>query len=226
MAKLLRGLPCCTQLRIGRLAAKSQSPYCCTLKSCGWPEQIICMCRNQDKSNNSEQMRRGQKQPRDRGFNPRDWEGSSSAAPAVSPRQQSQQQPGTKPGGPSSRPERTAARWLDDNKPNAAGVPGLNEDAGLDEWEPTGAGRKGWYNPQSSPSSAAASKEMRPVSDPMLNRGSGSGDRWRREETSSANSGELLNTACTVKLLQAVWWNSAQSCIMRGTCRCLHTRRS
>ena len=182
------------------------------------------MCRNQDRSHNFEQRQQGQKQPRERGFNPRDWEGSSSAAPASPLGQWPQQQSQTKPAEPSSRPERTAAWQLD---PNATGGPGLDEEAGLDEWEPTGAGRKGWYNPQSSPSSVAASKETRPVNDPMLNAGSGSGDRWRREEASRASSGELLNTACTevaagamVGLcpeLQYAW---------HGACRCLHTRKS
>lgn len=160
------------------------------------------MCRNQDRSNKSEPARQGQRQPRDRGFNPRDWEGSSSStAPSSSPRQPPQQRPDTKSAEASSRPQRTADWWLDGNKPSAAGVPGLNEEAGLDEWEPTGAGRKGWYNPQASPSSAAASKETRPVTDPLLNSPAKSEDRWSHTGAPRPSSGELINIAFTVNSL-------------------------
>lgn len=189
-----------------------------------------CMCRNQNRSNDSQPTRQGQKQPRDRGFNPRDWEGSSSSSvPSSSSRQPPQQRPHTKSAEPSSRPERTAARWQDGNKPSAAGVPGLDDEAGLDEWEPTGAGRKGWYNPQASPSSAAASKETRPVTDPLLNSPSGSGDRWSREGASGARGGELLNIGCAFNLLQVVWWDAAERRIMHGiapAAACTYFKRS
>ena len=153
------------------------------------------MCRNQDRSKRPEPERWGQKQPRDRGFNPRDWEGSSGASPASSPRQRPQQQPDIKPAEPSTRPDRSAARSLNGKKSRAGGAPGYNDDTGLDEWEPTGAGRKGWYNPQSSPSPAAASKETRPVDNQLLNSMSGSGDQQSREEPHRASSGDLFSIA-------------------------------
>ena len=174
------------------------------------------MCRNQDRSNKSEPPQQRQKQSRDRGFNPRDWEGSSSAALASSPRQRPQQQPETNLAEPSSRAERTAAGSLDGMKPDAAGVPGLDNEAILYDWEPTGAGRKGWYNPQSSPSSAPASKGTRSLNDAALNSASNSEEWRRRQEGPQAYRGEPINIAYTVNLLQVVCWDSAQSCITLG----------
>lgn len=112
---------------------------------------------------------------------------------------------------PSGRPERTwqdgnETTWQDGNKLNAAGVPGMDEEAGLDDWEPTGAGRKGWYNPQSS-SASTASTEAGRADDPQLNPQSGHGDRWRRQESPSVSTGEhlpvdLVQAACMPNLLQ------------------------
>lgn len=162
------------------------------------------MPRDTTPSNKSE-PRRGQKQPRETRFNPKDWQGSSSrsssisssAAPASSSRQSPRQPPNTKAAVPSGRPERSwqdgnRNTWQDDGKPNADAVPGLDEEAGLDDWEPTGAGRKGWYNPQSSSSSAAGSRETGHVHDPQMDPQSGHGDRWRRQEAPTVSTGEAF----------------------------------
>ena len=177
---------------------------------------------------NSSEPRRGQKQPGDTRFDPRDWRGSSSSSSsssASSSRRSPQQQPNTKAAVPSGRSEgswqdgnkttwqdgnkttwqdgnkttwKDGSRntWQDGNKPSAAGVPGLDEEAGLDDWEPTGAGRKGWYNPQSSSSSASAGKEAGRVDGSRQNPQSGRGDRRTRQEAPSVSTGEPSNTAC------------------------------
>lgn len=169
--------------------------WVCPIHPTGWPEQVNFMYRNQDRSNKSEPTQRQQKQPRDRGFNPRDWEGSSGAALVSSQRQRPQQQPEANLAEPSSRAERTAAGSLDGKKPDAAGVPGLDNEASLDDWEPTGAGRKGWYNPQSSPSSAPASKGTHSVNDAALNSASNNEEWRRRQEGPQAYRGEPINIA-------------------------------
>ena len=165
------------------------------------------------KAANSSEPRRGQKQPRDTRFDPKDWQGSSSsskASPVSSSKRSAQQQPNTKAAAPSGRSERSwqdgtkttrqygnRNTWQDGNKPNAAGVLGLDdEEAGLDDWEPTGAGRKGWYNPQSSPSPAAPSKETGRVDGSRRNPQSGRGGRWSGQESPSVSTGEPLHTAC------------------------------
>lgn len=166
------------------------------------------------KAANSSEPRRGQKQPRDTRFDPKDWQGSSSssskASPVSSSRRSPQQQPNTKAAVPSGRSERSwqdgtkttrqdgnRNTWQDGNKLNAAGVLGLDDDeAGLDDWEPTGAGRKGWYNPQSSSSSPAPSRETGRVDGSRRNSQSGRGDRRSGQESPSVSTGEPLNTAC------------------------------
>lgn len=198
-------------------------PYCCTLKL--WllislAKQAVYVYRDTDRSS------RGQRQPRDRSFNPKDWEGVS-AVPAPSARQPAQRQPVSPPpqrqpvsqppkqqpvsqpaqqtpasqpleqqadakaAVPSKSPERTTAWWLGGNKPDAAGASPLDDGAGFDEWKPTGAGRKGWYNPHSS-SSPGASKQDDPLQKPQ----SGTGDWGVHNEPIIASRGELISIAC------------------------------
>ena len=126
-----------------------------------YPNKSLQRCRDTARSGPSNQARQDQRRSKDRAFDPRDWEGNSADSTSSSS-QPGQQQPDVPTAAPSSSSASAAGSRRD-----TAREANLQSEAGF-EWEPTGAGRKGWYNPQSSSSSAADSGGAGFLDDPLL----------------------------------------------------------
>lgn len=151
--------------------------------------ELLQSCRDTARPGRADSTRRDQRRSKDRAFNPMDWQGNSadSASTSSQPRQQ---QPDVSTAAPSNSSASTTGSRRD-----TAREADLQFKAGFDDWEPTGAGRKGWYNPQSSSSSTVDSGGAEFPADPLpppKAKAGPSGSGQAPEVPQRASTGELV----------------------------------